>query len=294
MAFTGQGIYLPVLVETLTQVANEVNRTKSLDRNIATAAWQLLALCCSGSSMRSGGHKDQIKTLVVWLRDHLVAANAVPVEDTDVSRTDQTVATLAILRSYLDSQYRLLTKVIDRNLQIVLDRYQQQGAAPPTTEEAILLAIMTDWLEQTEWLQERAGTLALAQLGAAATAAGKSRLHDAATHLVQLQQGVAHPIELTNAICWPGNLMAEPLHAFVGAFTMRAQSESIRASHWPRIEPLLSKRQANHYWPKTDNYDEATTTAMLLAVMGMSHPDGAKDSRAKARRSGDSPQHAWR
>jgi hypothetical protein len=111
---------------------------------------------------------------------------------------------------------------------------------------------------------------------------------------VQLQQGAPHPIELTHAVCWPGNLMAEPLHAFVGAFTMRAQPECVRASHWPRIEPLLSKRQANNCWPKTANYDEATTTAMLLAVMGMSHPDGAKDARAKAKRAADSPQHAWR
>lgn len=263
---------------------------------LRSAAWYLLALSSCGSGLRYGKHKHEFKTLVKWLRDQQehpgTRVGFYWAPETARLRVDNTLANFAMLRACIESDYKLLYKYVDRGLIVLKEQFEQEGAAPANCEEVLLLAMLAESTRDTRWQDQRTTFLDLAKHGVPFLTPNKNRLHGGVRHYIELLDGKQHPYELTAALCWPGNLEANPLHAWLGAFTMQLLPKTDKQSHWPRVATLLRKRQPDHLWYQAGAANRRTRSAMLAAVLGMSiAPKPAKPKlEAIPKKGGD----AWR
>tara|TARA_R110002094_G_scaffold26970_15_gene39891 strand:+ start:919 stop:1944 length:1026 start_codon:yes stop_codon:yes gene_type:complete len=293
---TALGSYVPELHSTVLTLAVVIADTPNQDRDIATAAWQALALSGMGSNMRYGHHKTELKKLIVWLTRQQTALTD-NINAPRLDRADGVLMALAFTRIGVESEYKLLNRFIEGSIKSWLPKFAERDARPPTTEETALLALLAQSLKQANQPRLLQQVLALAKRGAAATptttatTTGQTlRLHAAARHCVELAAGAQYPPELTLAQCWPDDALAAPLHAWLGAFQVRTLPASVRTAHWQRVQPLIAKRQASHLWPKSGKRDAMTTSAMMLAVIGMCHGNKTDRNDSSAAKAADPPR----
>jgi hypothetical protein len=265
------GNYVPELHSTALTLAAVVVDTQPFDRTVADTAWQALAFAGMGSGMRSGYQKREFKTLIIWLCREQDALTKAP-DAQFPNRLHRLLMALVFTRAGLDANHKILSGVIEEGLKTAMPRFEEKGATPPTTEETVLLAMLAQSLKGSEFARQQKQFLDLAKRGAAIAPRTKTRLHAAARHYVELVAGTPHPPELTIANCWPDEPLANPLHAWLGAFAVRLLPASVRKAHWQRVAPLIEQRPATGLWPGVGKRDSLRTSAMMLAVVGMCAP----------------------
>jgi hypothetical protein len=267
------------------------------NHTVASAAWVSLALLENGSTMETGPHRAVVLRLVMTLLDRQdergqFARKAVP-----SSRSDQIVATLALLVAFERSKCRSLQRpvLIASEFAWAQERVEQElgslTKAPdptaPTNEDTLLTLLVPTLSKMTpdapdlpEWLEARQLARVrdeLRELGhelLASRTFGKTRRGDAALHLGQLLLGEPHPPELTVARTWPAKLTADPLHTVFAILAVSTDEKSL-ARQAKQIEELLAARVKDGpsagMWPAAGGFDETTTTAMLAFAIGVAN-----------------------
>lgn len=278
ISVTTLGTYLPQLEDTLSVFAQNATDAPAEDRTIAGTAWQVLAFSGAGSSMRSGRHKRPLKALTIWLARQQTSFRHNP-NTPRPSRVDSILMSLAFARIGSESNFSLLNRYMQWSMEMWLPglctpRLHKPGAgkkdAPPlTSDETLLLALLAQTLKDTKFRAEQQQVLALATGAVAATPTDKDRRADGVRHYLEVVAGTQHPPQRTAARCWPGDELADPLHTWFGAFALRLLPPAIRASHRDRTTQLLDKRHKDHLWPASGGRNRLTTSAMLVAAIGM-------------------------
>jgi len=262
------GCYAPQLKGTLTELTKHAANKKD---SVAAAAWRVLAFSGTGSSMRNGHQMKVMKSQLLVLTARVAYKDEVPPPRGRITRSEECLANLAIVRCQREANYKLLRKYVARGLERLLKRFPEQDTAAPTAEETLYLTLLADSLIKTRWDVQGQTFLELAQRGVAATPPGKSRFYDAMRHFLALIAGEKEiDPELTTALCWPGDPLKAPLHAFLGAYTLRVMPPNVRAAHWPYAQRLLQRREKGQLWPAATNFDRKTTASIMTAIVGMS------------------------
>lgn len=262
------GSYAPELKNTLAKLTKHVTDKEA---SVAAGAWRVLAFSGTGSSMRQGHQMKVMKQQLL----RLTAIVSFPPEagppTAQPNRSEQCLANLALVRCQREANYKLLRKYVDRGLARLLERFPEHDTQPPSAEETLYLTLLAESLVNTRWNAQGQTMLALARRGAATTPTGKNRFYDALRHLLALiaNEKELDP-ELTTALCWPGDPLEAPLHAFLGAYTLRVMPPKVREAHWPYAQRLLKRREKDGLWPAADGHDRKTTASIMTAIVGMS------------------------
>ncbi|HEX6810885.1 MAG TPA: hypothetical protein VF384_04605 [Planctomycetota bacterium] len=254
--------------ETLTALARRVHDTPVADHTVASAAWLLLAFAETGSTMRAGNHRTEVRFLTKTLIELQGAAGQFAKNGAQASRSDQIAATLAIVLAYERSQkLRSLQRPAQNALEAVL-ALKVSDAEAPTNEEVALLTLLL----RAQPTSERLSAMAKQWVGSQTF--GKTRRGDAALHLGQLVLGEPHPPELTVARTWPASLTADPLHTVLAILAVSTDEKSL-ARQSKQIEELLALRVKDGpsvgMWPAAGGFDEVTTTAMFAFAIGVAN-----------------------
>jgi hypothetical protein len=265
---TTLGSYVPELESTLVVMTKHVTDTANEDRTIANVAWQALAFSGMGSGMRGGRHKKPLKTLVRWLARQQTSFHEQP-DSPRPSRTDSILLSLTFARSRIENDYKVLIRYIRWSLEMWLADAGKNNTPPFSGDETVLLALLAQALGETQFKDEHQQVLALATRASEATPFGKTRRADAVHYCVARAAGKSHQPELKAATCWPGNELADPLHTWLAAFSLRSLPPAVRAPLQDRCKQLIDKREKDHLWPAAGNFDRLTTSAMLVAAIGM-------------------------
>lgn len=284
----------PQLRDTVAALAKQVdNQEKSLE----TATWRLFAFTGAGNTMRNGPHNDAMKAqLLVLLPRATPKPTSPPPKLLPLTRAARVLANLAVLRSHIEANYKLLVRYVDWGMPYVLEDFVGEDKAPPTATETVYLALFADaLLVSGRWPEEGQKILTLAREGAARLKPGTDRFHDAIRHFVALvaQEKEIDP-ELTTALCWPADPLKAPLHAWLGAYTLRFMPPNVRAAQWPYIERLLQKREKDHLWPAATGLDRKRTAAMMTAIVGMSYGKSGAEPYGWTPPAKDKDDSAWR
>ncbi|MGK0202334.1 MAG: hypothetical protein ACI9S9_001401 [Planctomycetota bacterium] len=235
ISVTPLGTYVPELEGTLAVLGKHATDTPDEDRLIASTAWQALAFAGAGSSMRNGRHKRPLRTLMVWLTRQQRAFHLAP-DKPHPSRADSILMSLTFARIGSESDHSLVKRFIPWSLDMWLTAASQKDAPPLTSDEIVLLALLAQSLKVTEYRREQQQILAMAKQALAERTTGKDGRLDGVRHFVERVSGRPFPPEQTAAKCWPDNELADPLHTWFGAFTLRLLPPAIRASHRDRTK----------------------------------------------------------
>lgn len=265
---TTLGTYVPELESTLAVMTKHVTDTADEDRTIANVAWQALAFSGMGSSMRGGRHKRPLKTLIRWLARQQTSFHDQP-DSPRPSRIDSILLSLTFARNRLESDYKVLIRFIGWSLEMWLADAGKNNTPPFSSDEAVLLALLAQSLGETQFKEEHQQVLALAKRASETIPFGKTRRSDAVRHCVEGATGKSHQPELKAATCWPGNELADPLHTWLAAFSLRSLPADVRAPLQDRCKQLIEKRAKDHLWPAAGNFDRLTTSVILVAAIGM-------------------------
>jgi hypothetical protein len=267
------------------------------DLTVAGAAWLVLAFHQNGSTMETGPHQSEVRRLAMTLLEMQDERGQFARKGVASSRSDQIVASLALLVALERSRQRLRPRpvLIACEFTWAQERVEQElgsltrapDPAAPTNEDALLTLLVPTLSKMTPDapdLPERPKARQLArmrdqlrELGAELLASrkfGKTRRGDAALHLGQLMLGEKHPPELTVARTWPASLTDDPLHTVFAILAVSNDEKSL-ARQSKQIEGLLAARVKDGpsagMWPAAGGFDETTTTAMLAFAVGVAN-----------------------
>ncbi len=271
------------LKPTVAALRAHVVATADADRTVAGSAWLMQAFLATGSTMRSGPSRNELKLLAVWLRgvqaeDGRFAPGGVP-----CSRGDQVLAAMAVCELYTLSNYALLKPTWVRAANAAAAAFEAPDALPAEAQEAALLALLANGVE---WASERDLAKRLrhpAQPVADACIVGPRRRDDAARHLARQLLGATEPADLTAALVWPPDLGADPLHAFLAVHALTPHRAQL-ARYLEPLNRLAAMRAApagdGVLWPAAAGFDAVVTSAMLTMVLSQAEawlPDRDED-----------------
>ena len=286
------GNHLQAIDDTLTRWANLTKRANEIaPADIPTHAWHALAFAAHGSTLRSGPYKNELKTLAVNLK-LIMDKPKRPAKGDDASgREDRLAALLGLARIKVEARSRLLDRSLDSGWQDFHAELVKQSAAPLSVREAALLTMLARTMRSTKWPEYEKQARQLAAQAIANTKPGRDKLADAVRHELTRLAGKTPPTDLTLALCWPADPLSAPFHAFFAAFVTRTLPPDVRERKWNSVQRLIKAREDDLLWPSVDGIDREHSSAMIAAVLGMSHePDGFAPKKPKAKAGGA----AWR
>jgi len=258
------------LQPTVAALRTHVAATGDADRTVAGSAWLMQAFLATGSTMRSGPSRSELRLLAVWLRVVQAKDGRFAPGDVPCSRGDQVLAAMAVCELSTLSNYALLKPTWVRAADAAAATFEAPDATPVDTYEAALLALLAN---SVEWVGERdlAKRLRhLAQPVADAHSVGPTRREDAARQLVRQLLGATAPADLIAALVWPPDLGADPLHAFLAVHALTPHRAQL-ARHLEPLNRLAARRAAaagdGALWPAATGLDAVTTSAVLTLVL---------------------------
>lgn len=271
-----------VLQPTFDALAKRLGTMDDDRRDVADAAWHVLMLCAARETLRSGPHKNTIKTVAAWLRSVQDDAGRFAPNGEPCGRSAQLLAALAIATAQRDANYRLLLPTATKAMTAALAAARAEPELP--CEEVVLVAMLLDPLRTLHGADSMpvATAMDVATRGLAGLPLGRSRRIDAAAHLTRLLLGDSPPPDLTVALCWPGNLRADPWHAVFGALAVRRLGDAACRAQWPLAQQILAARDEAGLWPAAPGLTQSTTTAMLAAALALVHVPEPKHDPADA------------
>jgi len=246
---------------------------------IERASWLAQAFMASGSTMRSGPYRDQLKSIATWLRGVQSESGQFVVGGKACSRAEQLLATSALTECATISQYTLLARVCSGAAEAVRGDLEAAEATSVTAEEFVLLALLA---EQLPRMNRSANDLAdrcraVANQARTKLRAGKERRADAALHLGAMLLETQFPPELTVAKTSPANPTADPLHTWYGALALRRTDPKTWQAETANLIKLLAVRTTDGEdagsWPAAAGFDQVTTTAILATVIALANRD---------------------
>jgi hypothetical protein len=257
------------LATTLQALQQDVRDTADDARTVAGASWQMLAFLASGSTLRSGPHREELKSLSKWLHGAQAEDGWHTAGGERCARPDQALVAYATCNAGTLSTYPPVLRRAQQASRALLVAFARPAAAPATAEEAALLAL----LAQAQQLagQDAVLTTQLQQLAHRQTGPlvfGQTRRADAALHLAQQLLGRDHGADLTAARTWPAELAADPLHAWFAVCALAPHREQLlqRAESFERLASAR-EQPAGAVWPAAADCDQGTTTALLATVL---------------------------
>lgn len=290
----------PAVAEMLTTMGRELGEVEQATVDtLPSLAWFGLAGNANGSSLRSGPLVAPLRQCTATLRTLLDAGGGERPMLHQISRADAALCSFAFAQNCVSSDYKLLHKTVRTCCEAVIERFTETEAPPANAEELALLAMTTRALaELRAFEQERDELLAIVVEGAAALPRGEQRFPDAVRHYVELlrhrlgdQDPATRPApELTVAMCWPADPLANPLHAWLGAFAVRDLPTRFLRQQRTAAQQLLAARGAHGRWPTRDGEHPMRKAAMLAGVLGMTAPPAQPESGepdAPGKRGGD-------
>lgn len=258
-------------------------KTKALGEanefTIERASWLAQAFMASGSTLRTGPYRDQLKTIVVWLRSMQAESGQFVVGGKACSRAEQLLAACALTECTAISKYTLMVPLCRKAAAAACADLEAAEAAPVTAEEFVLLALLADQLPR---MNASSNDLAdrcreLANQARTKLRGGKERRADAALHLGAMLQETQFPPELTIAKTSPANPTADPLHTWYGALALRRTDPKTWQTETANLSKLIAVRTTDGddagSWPAAAGFDQVTTTAMLATVIALANRD---------------------
>ncbi|MCK5940847.1 MAG: hypothetical protein KAI24_02660 [Planctomycetes bacterium] len=265
---------------TLLQLGAHVRATPAAQRDVADTAWLALCFSANGANMRMGHHKHPLRERIAWLRRGLDERSEPHVVGEATPREAHLLALLAVARTHVESDYKLLQRAVQGGWRDVRAKFTAPSAPPPTADEAALLVMFAETAQHTKWPGFGPEALDLARGAVAAIPRGRDKLADAVRHQLERLAGTPHPPDLTLAMCWPGDVVQAPKHAFFAAFVTRSLPPTFRRQQWAAIERVIANRADDGFWDVPDQLDRCTGAAIVAAVLGISHePDGFAPKR---------------
>jgi hypothetical protein len=258
-------------------------KTKALGEanefTIERASWLAQAFMASGSTLRAGPYRDQLKTIAVWLRGIQYESGQFMVGGKPCSRAEQLLATGALTECSAISQYTLLVPVCRKAAETVCGDLEAAEAAPVTAKEFVLLALLAEQLPRinrgSQDLADRCRELA--NQARTRLRAGKERRADAALHLGAMLLETQFPPELIVAKTSPANPTADPLHTWYGALALRRTDPKTWQAETANLSKLIAVRTTDGddagSWPAAAGFDQVTTTAILATVIALANRD---------------------
>lgn len=261
----------PELQPTLDALATRIDTLHEDRRDVADTAWHLLMMSAARQSLRVGPHRNSIKTAAAWLRNVQDAEGRLAPNGEPCGRTAQLLAALAIGTAQRDANYKLLLPTSTKATAAALTAAQAEPEL--SGEETVLVAMLAELLrEQHGEASQSARTAAdIATRALARLPLGRSRRTEAAAQLTRLLLGESHPADLTVALCWPGDLRADPWHTVIGALAVQRLGAATRRAQWPVAERMLAERGADGLWPTAPGQEQPTTNAMLAMALALVH-----------------------
>lgn len=276
------------LAPTLKALRAQVRATADADRTVAGSAWLVRAFVAAGSTMRTGTCRAEIKTLVNWFRNAQDGDGRIAPGGTPCPRVDQMLAATALVEACTVSNYALLKATSRRAALAATTAFEVENATPATGDEAALLVVFANILDEAGEPGLAARARAAAKPVAEARTAAVTRREDAVRMLVRTALGATEAPDLIAAVVWPPDLAADPLHAFFAVQALlphRAQLARFADPLQRLARVRAAPRGDGALWPAAPGLDAVTTTAMLVTVLGQSAsflPQGDADERADA------------
>lgn len=267
-------------VAEIEQALLDLSGAAAGDDDVRATAWLTLAWNANGTTLRTGPHRRELKDRVTHLR-RLLGDTGRGVEALgDRTREEVALLALAFAQTCLSVDYKLLYRNVRICVAEAVRRAEAADAPAPTVEEVALLAMCVRVLSDDDsFAPQRDALLAIVTDAVRRLPRGEDRFVDAVRHYASIAQRraadpsakVSDPAR-TVAMCWPADALANPLHAWLGAFAVRDLDARIRQQQHTAARQLLAARGPDELWHTRDDPLAIRTTAMLAGVLGMTAP----------------------
>lgn len=253
------------------------------DATVADLVLGVRGLLVTGSTMRGGERRAELKQMVIRIRQ---------LDRSQLTFGERLGTTVLLYDTGVASSYATLHKLADG----FAEQLQRELAASTPSVlpacELLELHLLVERVEgrspQAPWLRD------LRNMAHAATCSdrpGASRRSDAALLLVRSLRGERVPADLLLAVCWPTNPLLDPWHTWLGVLAAERVTAAERAPLLPQLERLLRARHGEDdgeragSWEPAGERSRAATTAWHLRSLGLANTLWSADEQAAARAS---------